>query len=451
MFAGSVAVRETTVLEAFITLVSQLQSDLLQYTSGHGIGSVIWSVSILFPAAMALLWVLQGAIYIYTREWRLPDSPDLKLTVAVIVPAHNEELVIEQTLQRLLEQDYPHLQIHVVSDGSTDTTVPLARNFESRGVVVHDLQPNRGKSGVLDYALSVVETDLFLVVDADTQADRRAIRFLVQQFIDPEVAGVTGGIRVSNPHSLLTRMQAMEYTVIVSLAKRAEQFWGVLNTVSGAAACFRTTALRAVGGWTSLTATEDIEMSWRLQSAGWRLAYEVRAIFRVQAPETLLALYRQRMRWAQGMTQVLKHYGNPLRGCTFRLVPMIVTTLGTGVWSLLVLIGLGTLAMRSLSPQEEELDAILRTTTFFESFRLVYWTLGLFFLQSLLACAVESHYTRGILRLLPFAILYPVYYWIVIFPSFLLGTIRGFATSQATQWSRTDRVKTSQKSSQLEA
>ncbi len=237
----------------------------------------------LFPAVVALAWIVLGFLFVVRHEWRLPEDADSGLTVAAVIPAHNEELLIATAIESLLAQDHPGLEIHVVSDGSTDATVEIARRYTDRGVVVHELTVNVGKSGAMQYVLDRLATDLFMIVDADTACRPGAVRAMVSQFADPAVGAVTGHARVANVTNPLTAIQAMEYTVIVGLAKRAEQFWGGLYTVSGAAACFRIEALRAVGGWSVPTATEDIEVSWRLQRAGWRLAYEPRALFGVQA------------------------------------------------------------------------------------------------------------------------------------------------------------------------
>ena len=107
----------------------------------------------LFPAVVAVSWIVFGCLFVVRREWRLPMDPAFTPSVAVVVPAHQEELVIAATLEALLEQDYPAMQIHVVSDGSTDRTAEIARSFAHRGVVVHEFTTNRGKSAALQHVL----------------------------------------------------------------------------------------------------------------------------------------------------------------------------------------------------------------------------------------------------------------------------------------------------------
>ena len=426
-------------LQSLITgMIGHFREEIGHFSHWRGVGWEIMEFVILYPAAIALLWIVFGFLFVLRREWRLPLDPQFKPSITVVVPAHNEELVIARTLDGLLDQTYAAMTIHVVSDGSSDATVAIAQRYASRGVTVHGLKSNRGKSAALQHVLNHVDTDLFMVVDADTMATPDAIRYIVQQFHDPTVGAVTGHPRVHNVVNLLTAVQAMEYAVIVSLAKRAEQFWGGLYTVSGAAACFRTAALRQVGGWSGRTATEDIEVSWRLQKAGWRLAYEPRALFHIQAPVRLAALYRQRSRWAQGMAEVMRFHGNLIHTDNATLIPIAVQVLATALWMFLMTLALAQLIVMLFTGAAA--PATLGQLTHIEWYSLFFWTLGLFALQAFTACVFDSAYTRGVWKTFPLFMLYPIYYWVVIYPCFMFGLSRGLISSAAGRWNRTERT-----------
>lgn len=413
--------------------------ELRSLCSYPGIISTLTQFLLFYPAFMALLWIALGACYVFLKEWRLPSHADFKPTVAVIVPAHNEEVVISRTLDSLLSQNYPHLEIHVVSDGSTDRTLEIARSYRHRGVIVHELGTNGGKNGALRHALPLVRSDLFLIVDADTQAEVDAVSYMVQQFVDERVSAVTGGIRVQNVSTLLTAIQSMEYAVIVSLAKRADQFWGGLYTVSGAAACFRTSTLRAVGGWNASTATEDIEISWRMQKAGFRLAYEPRAVFCVQVPTSFCALCRQRTRWSQGMTEVLRLHGDLWRSRNSALLPIAAQCIATGVWTALVCLVL-------LAVVYQVGTGGLQLGLYFSALyrnglrAAINWTCGLFVMQTFVAGLIEGPRRRHSYWVYGLAFLYPFYYWSVTFPCFIVGSVRSFTTHCPEEWSRTERT-----------
>ncbi len=392
---------------------------------------------VLFPAVVAFSWILFGTLFVVRREWRLPTDPALMPSVAIVVPAHNEELVIGAAIEALLQQDYPSIQIHVVSDGSTDRTAEIALGFASSGVVVHELTTNVGKCDALQYVLDQVDTELFLVVDADTQARPDAIRMLVQQFADARVGGVTGHARVGNVHNPLTAMQAMEYSVIVGLAKRAEQSWGGLYTVSGAAACFRTSALRAVGGWTVTTATEDIEVSWRLQRAGWVLGYDPRALFLLQAPTRLRPLWRQRQRWARGMVEVLRLHWNVSATPNRSLIPIALQVVGAVVWMLLATLQIGVVGFGLMSGSfgTNELQGLVPETWYVA----LLWTFGLFGIQTFVACMFDNAHVAGVMKLFPLFVFFPIYFWVVIVPSFVIGAGQALFSTRTAEWSRTER------------
>jgi biofilm PGA synthesis N-glycosyltransferase PgaC len=395
----------------------------------------------LFPSVAALSWIVLGLLFVVRREWRLPLDPGFRPSVAVVVPAHDEALLIERAIRALLAQDHP-IDLHVVSDGSTDQTVAIARRYEAQGVTVHELTSNAGKSAALQHVLDRVQSDLFVVVDADTVCAPDAVRHLVQQFADPRVGAVTGHARVGNVCSPLTAMQAMEYSVIVGLAKRAEQFWGGLYTVSGAAACFRASALRGVGGWSVATATEDIEVSWRLQRAGWLLAYDPRALFFIQAPVALRALYRQRRRWARGMVEVLRLHWNIAGTHNRALIPIAIQVLCAGAWMLFATAVLAYSAAAALAGSGD--TAALAAFVGADWHVLFVWSFVLFGCQAFVACVFDGAYIARGWPAFPLFLLFPVYFWVVIYPSFLLGAARGAVTPGSPRWERTERVPVAQ-------
>ncbi len=248
----------------------------------------------LYPALICAWLVLASLLEVIFREasCNLPVEDDELPSVAILIPAHNEEAVIESCLEALLAVDYPRLEVHLLSDGSTDRTVEIARKFEARGVTVMEFVENRGKSEVLESALAALRTDFAMVVDADTRLAPTAVREMAIFLADERVGGVTANVRVAGKGSFLGRLQQMEYASIVGLTKRANGLLGGLFTVSGAAACFRVRAVRAVGGFRSASTTEDIELSWRLQRAGWRLAYAPRAAVEISVPHRVSVLWK---------------------------------------------------------------------------------------------------------------------------------------------------------------
>lgn len=115
---------------------------------------------------------------------------------------------------------------------------------------------------------------------------------------------MTGNPRIRTRSTTLGRLQIGEFSTLIGLIKRSQTVCGRLFTVSGVICAFRREALAEVGYWRSDVQTEDVDVSWRLQLAGWRLTFEPRALTWILMPETLRGLWRQRLRWATGAAQV---------------------------------------------------------------------------------------------------------------------------------------------------
>lgn len=383
---------------------------------------------VIYPAALSLTLLIASAWHILRAGDRSAPEPSQWPSLALLVPACDEEATIGACIEALLACDYPGVEIHILSDGSTDGTVRVAQRFCGRGVRVHDFAMNRGKQAVLQDALAFVETDLVMVVDADSRPAREALRELVKPFSDPSIAGVTGNLQVA-AHTFLQHLQAMEYASIIGLQKRANSVWGGLFTVSGAACCFRTEAVRRVGGFASNSVTEDIELSWRLQHAGEGLAYAPRALVEIQTPSSLRALWAQRARWSRGLVEVLWQHGAVWRAGRKCLAIFALEAVLSAVWLLL-------LTATSLAT----IFTAVRAGVWLPEFdpRWVAATLALFVAQSISAWLYEVHYAHSPVWRLLFALLYPLYFAIVVWPSSIIGWASSLQRGTA-RWRRTSR------------
>lgn len=265
----------------------------------------------LYPLFMALFWILGGLFFYFRRERRDPPVLENWPSFSIIIPAHNEEITIERTLACLKELDYPHYEVIVVNDGSTDATPYILRKLRKEWPelrVIH-LRENRGKAAALNCGLLASRGEIILGLDADALLEKDALKYFAWHFaLFPRVGAVTGNPRVINRTSLLAKIQVGEYSTIIGLIKRTQRILGKILTVSGVVAAYRKTALMRVGGFDSTMYTEDIEMTWRLETDFWDVRYEPRAKCWIFVPETLKGLFRQRLRWACGGIQVLIKY-----------------------------------------------------------------------------------------------------------------------------------------------
>ena len=385
----------------------------------------------IFPCALSLYLIVTACLQVLWREAAEPRAPGRDFTVTVLVPAHNEERTLAGCLAALTASTHPTLTICVVSDGSTDGTAEIARGFDVR---LLELSGNLGKSGALDAALAEVTSDLVLVVDADTHLAPDAIRLLAAAFADPQLGAATANIRVRGERGLLARLQAVEYASIIGLLKRSNGLWGGLFTVSGAAACYRVAALRGRGGFASQSVAEDIELSWRMQRAGWRLRYVPAALASVEVPVRWRDLWQQRVRWSRGLIETLRAHGAGWTTGRAALAVFTVECVLSAAWAVLLA---GTLAV--------DLAGWLRAPGG-ASFTPGFWHLvafGFFLCQTLTATLFDAHYARLRWRSLIVAPLYPLYFLLVTLPTSLGGWLRGAMAPSGGRWQRTARADSS--------
>lgn len=230
-------------------------------------------------------------------------------SVTVVIPAYNEEIVILRSIETALACEYPGLKVIVVDDGSTDRTLDLAlKNYGDYPNVKVLSQRNQGKWKALNAAYDVLDTEIAVCVDADTEIAPDAIYHLVQPFADRKVAAVAGTVLVGNKQNLITRLQALEYFTSQSIGRRALECINGIIVVPGALGAWRVEAVRDLGLYSNETLTEDTDLTIWMQRAGYTIAYAESALAHTEVPSSLKAFMRQRLRWSLGNLQALwKH------------------------------------------------------------------------------------------------------------------------------------------------
>ncbi|MCT8329531.1 glycosyltransferase [Acidimangrovimonas sediminis] len=298
---------------------------------GHALVWVFW-VAVVVGAARSSL-VLLLALLRRRHPARLSDPPP---GVTVAIPAYNEELVIAEAVGAALASGYPGLRVIVVDDGSTDDTAgAVLRGYGQDRRVRLIRQKNGGKWSALNAALAVAETEIIVAVDADTLLDAGAVAALAAHFADPRIGAVAGNVKVANRRGLLPRFQALEYITAQNIDRRAAERLNAIMVVPGAIGAWRTAALRKVGGYSPDTITEDADLTVSVLRAGYRVAFEERALSLTDAPETLPAFMKQRLRWSFGMMQTAWKHRRAARTARgvglFTLPDLWLTGIGMGL------------------------------------------------------------------------------------------------------------------------
>jgi cellulose synthase/poly-beta-1,6-N-acetylglucosamine synthase-like glycosyltransferase len=265
-----------------------------------------------------LLFIGAAAVYdrLHEKIFGKPaEVASYKPKVAVLIPAYNEEKVIERTIRAALNSNYPNLRVIVIDDGSKDRTLEVAHNAFVReaaaGKVLILGKKNSGKAEALNYGIEHIgDAELFVGIDADTIIAPDAISRLVPHFINPKVGAIAGNAKVGNRTNLWTRWQALEYITSQNFERRALDVLGAVSVVPGAIGAWRVSAVREAGGYHIDTVAEDADLTMALLRLGYRVEYEDMALAYTEAPTTANGLMRQRFRWSFGILQaVYKHRG----------------------------------------------------------------------------------------------------------------------------------------------
>lgn len=247
-----------------------------------------------YPSLMATIWICGGLYFYWHWELKQPwpatfEWDETAPTVTVLLPCYNEEANVEETIHHLFKQNYPHMEVIAINDGSLDDTADRLNGLSliyPALTVLH--QANEGKASAMNHGLSKANGEIIVGIDGDAILDYDAIGYMVGHFISsPNVSGVTGNPRVRTRSTAIGKIQTGEFSAIIGLIKRAQRIYGMVFTVSGVICAFRRKALEEIGGWNTDMVTEDIDVSWRLQLAGGQVRYEPRALCWVLMPETL--------------------------------------------------------------------------------------------------------------------------------------------------------------------
>jgi biofilm PGA synthesis N-glycosyltransferase PgaC len=269
----------------------------------------------LYPLLMSFVWMIGGIIFARRLERKDVEPPQLNEypSFSILIPCHNEENTILNTVNHLLDINYPEYEIILIDDGSTDHSPDVFKALCRQHAQVRAvyLRKNQGKASALNTGCMIAKNDLILTLDADAFVDPDALNWIAWHFVTgPRVGAVTGNPRVLNRTSLLAKIQTGEYSTIIGLIKRTQRILGKVLTVSGVIAAFRRQALLSVGLWDTDMVTEDIDITWKLEKHFWDIRYEPGAVCWILVPETLKGLWRQRFRWSQGGVEVLRKHAN---------------------------------------------------------------------------------------------------------------------------------------------
>ena len=232
--------------------------------------------------------------------------------VSVIIPAYNEEVNAVNTINSLLQQDYPQLEFVFVDDGSKDNTLKVVTEaFANNSKVTIVTKPNGGKASALNTGIENAKGEYVVCIDADSQFKHDAITQLMYMFNtnasankdEDKVAAVAGNVKVGNEINMITRWQSIEYITSQNFDRRAFDYLNCITVVPGAIGAFKKDVIIEAGGFTTDTLAEDCDLTIRILRLGYVVRNCTDAISYTEAPETLTQFFKQRFRWSYGVMQ----------------------------------------------------------------------------------------------------------------------------------------------------
>jgi cellulose synthase/poly-beta-1,6-N-acetylglucosamine synthase-like glycosyltransferase/peptidoglycan/xylan/chitin deacetylase (PgdA/CDA1 family)/spore germination protein YaaH len=243
------------------------------------------------------------------RRERTHAGSDYTPFVSILVPAYNEELVIEKTIRSLLASDYSNYEIIVIDDGSQDdTSKVVAEKFGNEERVRLFTVANAGKASALNTGIREARGEIVIALDADTLFAPQTVGALAHRFYNKELGAIAGNAKVGNRVNLVTRWQALEYITSQNMDRRAFASLNCITVVPGAVGAWRKDLLIEAGGFPVDTLAEDQDLTLRIRRLGYTIGYEETAIAWTEAPHNLRTLAKQRFRWAYGTLQCMwKH------------------------------------------------------------------------------------------------------------------------------------------------
>lgn len=228
-------------------------------------------------------------------------STSFSPSLTVIVPAYNEAESVADTVRSLQEQTLSPAEILVVDDCSTDGTGEVAAAL---GVQVLRPPANTGtKAGAQSFALGRVRTELVMAIDADTTLAPDAVERLLEAFEDPEVASACGFVLPRRVRTIWERGRYIEYMLAFSFFKRIQDHYGKPLICSGCFSIYRTADLRLLGGWSTRTMAEDMDLTWTMYREGYKVRFLPQAVSYPIEPHDFGFLSKQLRRWSHGFIQ----------------------------------------------------------------------------------------------------------------------------------------------------
>lgn len=267
------------------------------------------------------MFLMLGGYIHYNRFEKVIPKWKAKMSelpvVTVLIPAHNEAVVIRKTLLAMSRLEYPKdkLEVILISDNCSDDTTAIGQSIAAKFPFIRVVETEapykgKGKSSALNYGFKQSKGKYIIVYDADNTPERQSVYHLVLGLEnDPKAGAMVGKFRVINAKkNLLTRFINIETITFQWMAQAGRWFWFRIATIPGTNFAIRRSIIEELGGWDEGALAEDTELSIRVYNLGYHIRFFPAAITWEQEPETLKVWWNQRTRWARGNQYVIMKF-----------------------------------------------------------------------------------------------------------------------------------------------
>ena len=282
-------------------------------------GAILFTFFLGFLISILLLYLTTATFYLlalavsyFVIKERMPGPSQPVNCFAIIVPAHNEELLIGNLCQSLTQIEYPkdRFVIHIVADNCNDRTADICRQYPVRILERHD-PDNAGKGQALSWSLQQFDLDAFdavLIVDADNYVDAQILCELNQLINNGEVAIQCYNAVGNRDDSWFTELLFVSRTIGNELYHEAKYRLGLSSYLMGNGLCFQAALLKQKG-WTAFSAGEDWEYYAQLIEDGIKIGFAAKAKVFHQESRSLNQATSQRLRWSSGRFKIARTLG----------------------------------------------------------------------------------------------------------------------------------------------
>ena len=285
------------------------------------LGELLWTLCYLtvligFSAYGVHRWWI---IYLFLKNRKRLPQPAAQFdhlpVVTVQLPIYNERYVAERLLRAVAALDYPRelLEVQVLDDSTDDTRELIANEVSALAKTgldirhLHRMDRTGFKAGALEEGMKQARGEYIFILDADFLPKPDILHKTVHFFTDPQVGMIqTRWGHLNRTYSLLTRVQAMFLDGHLLLEQTARSRSGRFFNFNGTAGIWRRSCIEEAGGWQHDTLTEDLDLSYRAQLAGWKFVFLSDVVTPAELPVDMNGFKSQQHRWTKGSIQTCK-------------------------------------------------------------------------------------------------------------------------------------------------